>query len=137
MSNICLSLQQAVKNLVFLAKVLHRMMETGHMTSHADHVTDHMTPCVDRISSSTATNCGTQSEACCAINDDQDEPGTTEDHYGDHCGSNGDRSGHRTVRDLHWLVGRMDRLARQEAGKTPHQSLKVTRRAPQLERKTI
>ena len=111
------------------------MMEAGRMTSHADHVTDHMTPCVDRTSSSTTTNCGTESEGCFGINEDQDEPGgTTEDHYEDHCGSNGDRSGHRTMQDLHWLVGRMDRLARRETGKTPHQSLKVTKRAPQVER---
>lgn len=125
---------QAVKNLVFLAKVLHRMMQAGHMTSH---LTDHMTPCEDRMtiqSRNTTTNCNSKSESNFGITEDQDKPGTTDDHCDqhsttddhydkhDHCCSS---SGHRTVRDLHWLVGRMDRLARQEAGKEPHQSLKV------------
>ena len=128
---------QAVKNLVFLAKVLHRMMQAGHMTSHS---TDHMTLCEDLMtiqSRNTTTNCNSKSESNFGITEDQDKPGTTDDHCDqhsttddhydehDHCGSSRDHSGHRTVRDLHWLVGRMDRLARQEAGKEPHQSLKV------------
>ena len=28
---------------MFLAKALHRLVEAGHMTSRAGHVTDHMT----------------------------------------------------------------------------------------------
>ena len=143
------SLPQAVKNLVFLAKVLHRMMQAGHMTSHS---TDHMTPCEDYMtiqSRNTTTNCDSKSKSNFGITEDQDKHGTTDDHCDqhsttddhydehDHCGSSSDHSGHRTVRDLHWLVGRMDRLARQEAGKEPHQSLKVYTQASLLQWKYL
>ena len=121
-----------MKNLVFVAKVLHRLMEAGHMTSSANHVTDHMTHNADHMSfksNSTTTDCDDESERCFAISEDKNKHGTTtEDTYEDHCGSTGDHNGHRTMQDLHWLVGRMDRLARQEAGKTPHQALKVRAR---------
>ena len=36
-----------------------------------------------------------------------------------------EHGGHRRLRDLHWLVERLSRLARYEAGRHPQQSLKV------------
>ena len=119
---------QAVKNLVFLAKALHRLMEAGHMTPHDGHVTDHMTKDVDNVTSESGSVNVDGINSSCDIDseyttEDQyhDDNGTTEDHHNDRSGT----GGHHTARDLHWLVGRMDRLARQEAAKDPHQSLKV------------
>ena len=51
-----------------------------------------------------------------------------EDHVTSHVTLEDDSSGssgHRMVRDLHWLVGRMNTLARYEAGKHPKETLKV------------
>ena len=84
----CVHFPQAVKNLVFLAKTLHRLMEADHMTHHV----------------TTSVQCSDE------VNGD------------DGCHGYDVRN---VCRDLHWLVGRMTRLARNEAGKHPQQSLKV------------
>lgn len=101
---------QAVKNQVFLARVLHGLVEAGHMTSHVDHVTtsSHVTP------DQSATEEGG------GVTENYSDDGTTTDNH-DECSA----SGQRSVRDLHWLVGRMARLARYEAGRRPQQPMKV------------
>ena len=87
--------------------------------------------CVNDSSSTTVDHYGDNGGSTTVDQYGDDSGSTTVDQYEDNSGSTtvdhyGDDSGHLTVRDLHWLVARMDRLARQEAGKEPHQSLKVT-----------
>jgi hypothetical protein len=133
---------QAVKNLVFLAKSLHRLMEAGHMTSEASHVTvqSGQVTLGDKVGNNDVCGSNTNSHI-------RGDESTSDDHYhGDESASSdcyhddkstpddrnhGDDSvtehgGHRRSRDLHWLVERLSRLARYEAGRHPQQSLKRT-----------
>lgn len=101
-----------MKNQVFLARALHGLMEGGHVTSDDDHVTTsgHVT------SDQSVTEGGDETETNSGDDDTVDSH-----HRGD-----SSTAGRRLVRDLHWLVGRMARLASYEAGRHPQQSLKVT-----------
>ena len=87
-----------------------------------------MTSCADDVTSPpnhvTSVNTSTTQGDTNSTSDDCHDEGTAEDGCRDDSGTT-DHSGQCLVRDLHWLIGRMNRLARFEAGKHPHQALKV------------
>ena len=89
------------------------------MTSDADHVTSqsgHMT-----LDQSVDGNVEVDSKTL------EDDSHSSSNHDNNYHGDNSttECGGHQSVRDLHWLIGRMARLARYEAGRHPQQSLKV------------
>ena len=99
-------------------------MQAGHMTSNANHVTLQcgqvtlVTKVYDNDVCRSTTINGDES------NHYHGDESTPDDHcHGDNSATKS--SAHCEVRDLHWLVSRMARLARYEAGKHPQQSLKV------------
>ena len=164
MYNNVVSHAQSVKNLVFLAKVLHRMelaglLETSEDGDNSRHdivgSTDHQSRLSDQADltvhqsdqpdqpgqsdqpdQSDQSDQRDQPDQC----DQSDQPGQS-DHeltlvecegrltLGDQEADETTATRRRQhVRDLHWLIGRLSRLAKYEAGHHPKEPLKVRER---------
>ena len=141
MCNYVVSHAQSVKNLVFLAKVLHRMELAGLLETFEDDdrhdivgSTDHQS----RLSDQADLTVHQPDQP--GQSDQPDQPGQSDQP--DHeltlveCEGRltlGDQEADETtatrqrqhVRDLHWLIGRLSRLAKYEAGHYPKEPLKV------------
>ena len=96
---------QTVKNLVFLAKVLHRLQIAGKISVAATSSMDE------------STERDLDADADRRFDTDSRTDGDSE--------IDTEQQKMEPVKDLNWLINRMSRLARYEAGHHPKESMKV------------
>lgn len=117
---------KVVKNLVYLSKVLHRLDLTGKLrVSHREEVVGDSQKKPLPLVGGRAEAYDWLVQGVHSDDSDQEEGGGRGVEEGE--GQGGAEGSERSVKDLTWLMRRMSRLASQEAGQNPKESIKVRR----------